>query len=76
MYGIKESSNFDGFVKSRKTVFLVIPAKAGIQYIEAPCSKLRGMHSLCIFKELQNSWTPVFTGVTTFYEVINFELGV
>jgi len=25
-----------------------------------------------IFKDLQNSWTPVFTGVTTFYETINF----
>jgi hypothetical protein len=53
---------------------LVIPAKAGIQYIEAPRSKLPGMRSLCIFKELQNSWTPVFTGVTTFYEFIKVEV--
>jgi hypothetical protein len=24
------------------------------------------------FKELSNLWTPVFTGVTTFYETINY----
>jgi hypothetical protein len=24
------------------------------------------------FKQLQTIWTPVFTGVTTFYEFINF----
>jgi len=49
--------NFDSFVKNRKTPFLVIPAKAGIQF----------------FNCLQSFWTPVFTGVTTFYEFINFE---
>jgi len=25
-----------------------------------------------IFNQLQSTWTPVFTGVTTFYEFINF----
>jgi len=52
--------NFDSFVKNRKTPFLVIPAKAGIQF----------------FNCLQSFWTPPgldpgFTGVTTFYETIN-----
>jgi len=28
------TSNFDGFVKSQKTPFLVIPAKAGIQFFQ------------------------------------------
>jgi len=46
---------FDELVKSRKTPFFVIPAKAGIQF----------------FTWLQSFWTPVFTGVTTFYETIN-----
>jgi len=26
-----------------------------------------------VFGHLQNFWTPVFTGVTTFYEGINLE---
>jgi len=39
---------------SRRTLFFVIPAKAGIQF----------------FNWLQSFWTPVFTGVTTFYETI------
>jgi len=47
---------FDDIVKSRKTTFFVIPAKAGIQF----------------FNWLQSFWTPVFTGVTTFYETIKF----
>jgi len=48
-------NNDDELVKSRKTPFFVIPAKAGIQF----------------FNWLQSFWTPVFTGVTTFYETIN-----
>jgi len=36
-------------------LFSVIPAKAGIQF----------------FNEFKNAWTPVFTGVTIFYETIN-----
>jgi hypothetical protein len=38
-------------------ILSVIPAKAGIQ-----CSQA-----------LKNSWTPFFNGVTTFYEIINFD---
>jgi len=34
----------DGSVKSRKTVVLAIPAKAGIQYIQG-VTKLMGRHS-------------------------------
>jgi len=49
----------DELVKSRKTPFFVIPAKAGIQF----------------FNWLQSFWTPPgldpgSTGVTTFYETI------
>ena len=29
-----------------------------------------------IFKELQNSWTPVFTGVTTFYEAVKVQCNI
>ncbi len=42
------------FLKSRKTPFFVI-------------SRICGESSL--FKWLQMVWTPVFTGVTTFYEL-------
>jgi hypothetical protein len=48
---------FDGFVKSRKRVMIVIPAKAGIQ----------------CFNWLRILWTPVFTGETTFYDFISFK---
>ena len=55
----------DDLVKSRKIPFFVIPdfgelsrvAKAGIQF----------------FNWLQSFWTPVFTGVTTFYETIKIK---
>ena len=40
----------DDVVKSLEILFSVIPAKAGIQS----------------FQTVINSWTPVFTGVTTF----------
>jgi hypothetical protein len=49
-------NNFDAFVKSPKSPFFVIPAKAGIQ----------------CFHRVTKSWTPFFNGVTTFYEFINF----
>jgi hypothetical protein len=42
--------------------FSVIPAKA-VPVADKPESSL--------FKQLQTIWTPVFTGVTTFYEFIN-----
>jgi hypothetical protein len=48
------SSKDDDLVKSLKRRISVIPAKAGIQY----------------FKYLKILWTPVSTGVTTFYGVI------
>ena len=48
-------SRLDGFAKSRKTVSYVILAKAGIQIFRA---------------HLHNVWTPIFTGVTTFYDSI------
>jgi len=51
-----EEPKFDELVKSRKTPFFVIPAKAGIQFIQL------------VTKFLGSS----FTGVTTFYETIKF----
>jgi hypothetical protein len=58
---------FDGLVKSQKIPFPVIPAKAGIQCFQAVADHLdSGFHRSTI-------WTPVFTGVTTFYEFIIFE---
>jgi len=64
------NTNLDDFVKSRKTPFFVIPAEVLRQVqdrepIERPESSR--------FKWLQMVWTPVFTGVTTFYEFINLE---
>jgi len=56
--------NSDGFVKSRKIPFSVIPAPHQVR------DKLQPESS--IFKELQKTWTPFFNGVTTFYETINF----
>jgi len=44
----------DGLVKSRKSPRIVIPVKTGIQRFQ------------CVTKH----WTPVFTGVTTFYEAV------
>jgi hypothetical protein len=41
--------------KARKSLLLVIPAKAGIQY----------------FNTLREHWTPAFAGLTTFCEIIN-----
>jgi len=61
---------FDDFVKSRKTPFFVIPAEVlrhaqDRELIERPESSL--------FKWVQMVWTPVFTGVTTFYMGIIFD---
>jgi hypothetical protein len=47
--------NIDDLVKSLKRRISVIPAKAGIQ----------------LFQTLKIFWTPVSTGVTTFYDSIN-----
>ena len=43
--------------ESVKSRMIVIPAQAGIQRLQMV---------------LKKNWTPVFTGVTTFYEVVNF----
>ena len=47
----------DGLVKNRELPFSVIPVKTGIQYFHA----------------VTEPWTPVFTGVTTFYERIKVQ---
>ncbi len=52
------TNNLDDFVKSRKTPFFVI-------------SRIGG--ESIFFKWLHIVWTPVFTGVTTFYETIIIE---
>jgi hypothetical protein len=52
--------NSDVLVKNLKMRIPVIPAKAGIQ-----------SRSERDYKYLRILWTPVFTGVTTFYEIIN-----
>ncbi len=49
---------FDAFVRSQKTPNFVIPANAGIS----------------LFNKFDNHWTPVFTGETTFYEIIIFDI--
>ena len=51
---------FNELVRSRETAFPVIPADPGTGPGQAPESS--------IFKSLLILWTPVFTGVTTFYE--------
>jgi len=64
--------NFDDLVKSQKCPRIVIPVNPGsgpAPYLirgpgQAPESR--------DFKGLQKHWTPVFTGVTTFNESINF----
>ncbi len=57
--------NFDELVKSQKVVFPVIPANPGSGPGQAPESSY--------LKHLKILWTPVSTGVTTFYENINFD---
>jgi hypothetical protein len=48
--------SIDGLVKSLQLPIFVIPAKAGIHF----------------FHVVTIPWTPVFTGVTTFYKIISF----
>jgi len=55
---------FDGLVKSLKRRIPVIPANPGSGPGQAPESSY--------FKFLKILWTPVSTGVTTFYEIIKF----
>jgi len=58
-------TKFDGIVKSLKRRISVIPANPGSGPGQAPESSY--------LKYLKILWTPVFTGVTTFYENIKFE---
>jgi hypothetical protein len=66
-------ANFDDLVKSLKRRISVIPANPGSGPGQAPESSY--------FKHLKILWTPVFgelsravsTGVTTFYDSINFD---
>jgi len=60
-------ANVDDLVKSLKRRISVIPANPGSGPGQAPESSY--------FKYLKILWTPVFTGVTTFYEIINFPEG-
>jgi len=49
----------NGFVKSQKTPFFVIPAPhQGRDKLQPESSKIN---------QLKSFWTPVFTAVTTFY---------
>jgi len=54
--------NFDDLVKSLKRRISVIPANPGSGPGQAPESSY--------FKHLKILWTPVSTGVTTFYDSI------
>jgi|GEM_PF-2033556 len=57
-------ANFDGFVKSPKTPFPVIPATAGIQLFIGVIKPLdSGFHLSARHRQ---------AGVTTFYEIIKF----
>ena len=56
------ANKIDDLVKSQKVRFPVIPANPGSSPGQAPESSY--------FKYLKILWTPVSTGVTTFYEII------
>ena len=68
----------DELVKSRKKPFFVIPANPGLWsgMTAKPESSYHPHPALPLKGEgkggggLQSFWTPVFTGVTTFYETI------
>jgi hypothetical protein len=60
--------NFGDLVKSLKRRISVIPANPGSGPGQAPESSY--------FKYFKILWTPVFTGVTTFYENINFHFAI
>jgi hypothetical protein len=59
-----DSTIFDDLVKSLERRISVIPANPGSRPGQAPESSY--------FKYLKILWTPVSTGVTTFYETISF----
>jgi len=61
-----ETITIDDLVKSLKIPFSVIPAKAGIQYFQRLINTLDS--GACPGPD------PGFTGVTTFYGIININL--
>jgi hypothetical protein len=63
-----ENTKYDDLVKSLKRRISVIPANPGSGPGQAPESSY--------FKYFKILWTPVFTGVTTFYENINFHFAI
>ena len=64
----KKTPNPDGLVKSRKSPFFVIPAKVLRQAQDREPAE---WPESSLFIQLRRVWTPVFTGVTTFYETVN-----
>ena len=86
MIGSSHIINLDDLVKSLKRCISVIPAKAGIKLspLTLPLSPANGGEGggeggrikkeipiqSSYFKYLKILWTPVSTGVTTFYENI------
>jgi hypothetical protein len=56
--------NFDDLINSQKRRISVIPANPGSGPGQAPKSSY--------FQYSKISWTPVSTGVTTLFELINF----
>jgi hypothetical protein len=68
--------NLDGIVKSPKSAFFVIPANPGPARRTRLWQAGRGPEQepeSGVLMDLQNTWTPSFNGVTTFYEFINNE---
>ena len=66
---------FDDLVKSRNSIEFVIPANPGSSPGQAPESRVPGENRDPVFEMVpdfrrDDVWTPVFTGVTTFYENI------
>ena len=60
---------FDGLVKSQKIPFSVMPADPGS---DLPRTGYGVREEYSLFKQLQTICSPVFTGVTTFYESIEY----
>jgi len=69
--------NFDDLVKSLERGISVIPANPGSGPGQAPECRVPGENRDPVFEmapdfRRDDVWTPVSTGVTTFYENINF----
>jgi len=59
LFCFNTKEKIDGLVKSRKTLYSVI---------------FRFIGEVSISRWLQTLWTPVFTGVTTFYGIVKIQL--